>query len=216
MTIKFTQFSIARMMSCLVLVVALIYPALYGSESVDVDTLLIAGFDPDSPDLGWYVQNDNVMGGRSQGGFVRTMGELVFSGYTNTNGGGFSSIRTRPLSLDLNAYTGIGVKVKADGRRYTLQLKTNALWHGRHINYWADFATVAGETNVAGIPFSQFMPQFRGTRLDGPALDASQITEIGLYIYDRKEGPFELRLISIEAYSDMPLSGDRSQPAGED
>ena len=178
----------------------LISPSLYASESDDMDALLIAGFDPNSPELGWYAQNDNVMGGRSKGGFVTTSEELAFSGNTNTNGGGFSSIRTQPLNLDLTNYSGIRVKIKADGRRYTLQLQSNALWRGRRVKYWADFDTVSGETNVVDIPFSRFTPQFRGVRLDGPELDTSQITEIGLYIYDKKDGPFELRLFSVEAY----------------
>lgn len=194
--------SAARTLSYLVFLAALVSPSPYASEPDDMDALLIAAFDPDSPDLGWYVQNDNVMGGRSQGGFVTTAGELVFSGNTNTNGGGFSSIRTQALELDLSNYSGIRVKVRADGRRYTLQLQSNALLRGRRINYWADFETVSGATHVVDIPFSSFLPRFRGFRLDGPELDTSQITEIGLYIYDKKDGPFELRLISIEAYQD--------------
>jgi len=50
----------------------------------------------------WYVVNDNVMGGRSQGAFEMEQGALRFAGRTNTNGGGFSSIRTQPMLLDSN------------------------------------------------------------------------------------------------------------------
>ena len=165
-----------------------------------MDTLPITSFKPDSPNLGWYVQNDNVMGGRSEGGFNIALEQLIFSGNTNTNGGGFSSIRTEPLILDLSGYTGIRVRVKADGRRYTWQLQTDARWRGRQVNYWADFDTTVEEVSVIDIPFTKFFPQFRGFRLDGPDLDASQITQLGLYIYDKKDGPFELRLMSVEAY----------------
>jgi NADH dehydrogenase [ubiquinone] 1 alpha subcomplex assembly factor 1 len=165
-----------------------------------LDILFLTSFNADSPGFGWYVQNDNVMGGRSEGGFDISSGQLIFSGNTNTNGGGFSSIRTQPLKLNLSAYTGIRVKVKADGRRYTWQLQTDARWRGRRVNYWADFDTLVDETNVIDIPFTNFFPQFRGFRLDGPELDTSQITEFGLYQYDKTDGPFELRLISVEAY----------------
>jgi len=106
------------------------------------------------------------------------------------------------LKLDLSDYAGIRVKVKADGRRYTWGLKTDARWRGRLVSYWADFDTVADETNVIDIPFSKFSPQFRGFKLDGLELDYSKITEFGLYIYDKKDGPFELRLVSVEAYAD--------------
>ena len=162
--------------------------------------LLLTDFTAATPDLAWYVQNDNVMGGRSQGGYQLGEDELIFAGSTNTNGGGFSSIRTRPFELDLSAYDGIRLRFKADGRRYTWQLQTDARWRGRQVSYWAEFDTVAGELMTLDIPFFGFYPQFRGFRLPGPGLDAAKISEFGLYIYDKKDGPFELRLDSISAY----------------
>jgi hypothetical protein len=51
------------------------------------------------------------------------------------------------------------------------------------------------------IPFLSFYPQFRGFKLDGPELDPSEIKELGMYIYDKQDGAFELRLDNIEAYS---------------
>ena len=183
-----------------IILLALLCPPLSASESNELDTLSLTSFSADSSDFDWYVQNDNVMGGRSEGGFDISSGQLIFSGNTNTNGGGFSSIRTQPLKLDLSAYTGIRVKIKADGRRYTWAMQTEALWRGRQITYWADFNTVADETSVIDVPFSNFFPQFRGFKLDGPELDTSQITEFGLYQYDKTDGPFELRLINVEAY----------------
>ena len=86
------------------------------SESDELETLFLTNFNANSPDFGWYVQNDNVMGGRSEGGFNISSGHLIFSGNTNTNGGGFSSIRTQPLKLNLVSYTGIRVKVNGKDR----------------------------------------------------------------------------------------------------
>jgi hypothetical protein len=162
--------------------------------------LLVTDFTSASPDLGWYVVNDNVMGGRSQGGFEQEPGRLVFAGNTNTRGGGFSSIRTGPLQLDLSNHAGIRLHVKGDGRRYTWRLTTNARWRGRQISYWADFDTEDGTESVVDIPFSSFIPRFRGSELDGPVLDPQQITGMGLMIYDKLDGPFELRLTSVHAY----------------
>jgi len=167
--------------------------------------LMITDFTADSLDLGWYVQNDNVMGGRSEGGFEQTPGTLIFAGSTNTNGGGFSSIRTQPVQLDLSGHDGIRLRVKGDKRRYTWQLQTNARWRGRRVSYWADFETDGGEWSNVDIPFSSFFPQFRGFKLDGPELDPGQITEMGLYIYDKQDGPFELHLAGISAYSQDAL-----------
>lgn len=162
---------------------------------------VLTDFAADSPDLGWYVQNDNVMGGRSEGGFRTEPGTLIFAGSTNTDGGGFSSIRTRPFELDLSKYQGIQLHVKGDGRRYTWQLQTTALYRGYPVSYWAEFDTREGEWSTVNIPFARFYPQFRGFRLNGPELDPGEITEFGLYIYDNKDGPFELRLDSVKAYA---------------
>ena len=162
--------------------------------------VLLTDFTSNSPDLGWYVVNDNVMGGRSEGDFKQERAGLSFTGRTNTNGGGFSSIRTRPVQLDLSNHAGIQLCIKADGRRYTWRLSTNARWRGRQISYWANFETRDGAWSTVNIPFSSFVPRYRGLELDGPALDPAEITGMGLMIYDNQDGPFKLRLASVHAY----------------
>ena len=180
--------------------IGLIYGTANSQETQIMDTLILSEFTGDSLDLGWYIQNDNVMGGQSQGSFEIVSDELIFSGNTNTDGGGFSSIRTHPLQLNLSDRSGIRVKVKGDGRRYTWHLQTDARWRGRSVNYWADFNTSMDEVVSVDIPFTSFVPQFRGFKLDGPELNTRQITQLGLYIYDKNDGPFELVLLSVEAY----------------
>ena len=180
--------------------ISFLYGTASSQEAEIMDTLILSEFTVDSPDLGWYIQNDNVMGGQSQGRFLVASDELIFSGNTNTDGGGFSSIRTHPLQLDLSDHSGIRVKVKGDGRRYTWHLQTDARWRGRSVNYWADFNTSMDEVVSVDIPFTSFVPQFRGFKLDGPELNTRQITQLGLYIYDKNDGPFELVLLSVEAY----------------
>ena len=167
---------------------------------------VLTDFTSNSPDLGWYVVNDTVMGGRSEGGFQEVPGELSFTGQTNTNGGGFSSIRTKTTQLDLSSHDGIRLRLKGDGRRYTWRLTTAARWRGRQISYWADFETRDGTWSTVNIPFSTFIPRYRGNQLDGPELDPKEITGMGLMIYDNQDGPFELRLASVRAYSAEPAS----------
>ena len=171
------------------------------SDTGSDGSLLITDFSANGADLGWYVLNDNVMGGRSEGGFDIEQEKLVFTGSTNTRGGGFSSIRTAELRLDLSGHDGIRLQVMGDGRRYTWRLTTNARWRGREVGYWADFDTVDGEWTTADIPFARFVPRFRGYQLEGPALDPSQITGMGLMIYDNRDGPFRLQLDSVHAYA---------------
>ena len=175
-------------------------PPLNASGSDLQEELLLADFSESSVDLRWYVVNDNVMGGQSTGEFSLEEDELLFTGDTNTNGGGFSSIRTGPMRLDLSTHTGIRLYLQGDGRRYTWRLTTSARHRGRQVTYWAHFETRNGEWLPVDIPFSDFVPRFRGFRLDGPVLDSSQITSMGLMIYDKQDGPFELRISSVRAY----------------
>lgn len=167
----------------------------------DESTLLLADYAAEQSLFDWFVVNDNVMGGRSEGGFRIEQGELYFGGSTNTRGGGFSSIRTEPLQLDLSSYQGVRLKVLGDGRRYTWRITTDARWRGRRVSYWAEFDTQQGEWSTVDIPFSSFIPQFRGVRLDGPGVDPAQISGMGLMIYDKQDGPFELRLAAVYAYA---------------
>lgn len=164
------------------------------------DARLLTNFTPDSAAFGWYVVNDSVMGGRSEGAFELDRGVLKFKGETNTDGGGFSSIRTESLQLDLSNHAGIRVQVRGDGRRYTWRLTTTARWRGRPVSYWADFDTRADEWITVDIPFDRFVPRIRGYELDGPALDTGAITGMGLMIYDKLDGPFELSLASVHAF----------------
>ena len=166
----------------------------------DEQQRLITDFSDGGANLGWYVLNDDVMGGRSSGSIESTSGTLLFTGNTNTIGGGFSSIRTESLRLDLSESAGIRLHIKADGRRYSWGLTTDVRWRGREVGYWAEFDTLADTWTTVHLPFSRFVPRFRGSRLNAPALNAARISGMRLMIYDGQDGPFRVVLDSIHAY----------------
>jgi len=151
-------------------------------------------FDTSNPQLAWYVVNDGVMGGRSEGGYLMDDGVLVFTGVTNTNGGGFSSIRTQPAELDLSDQRKIVLHARGDGRRYVCRLENN-----RGIAYWADFEPPADDWGEVQIDVESFRPRFRGRWLDGPALELASVSVLGLMCYDGRDGPFRLEVDRIEA-----------------
>ena len=164
---------------------------------------MLTDFTPETYDLGWRVVNDNVMGGRSEGDFHIEQGALRFTGVTNTNGGGFSSVRTHRMRLNLSEYDGVRLRASADGRRYTWRITTSTRWRGEEVSYWADFEIRGGGVNVIDIPFSAFVARYRGFELGLPELDPSLITGMGLMIYDRRDGPFEFHLDSVQAYANQ-------------
>lgn len=166
-----------------------------------VEPKVLESFADSDGRLGWRVVNDNVMGGRSLGGFEVRDGTLHFTGRTNTDGGGFSSLRTAPVALNLAGFDGIRLHVQGDGRRYTWRLATDLIWRGLPVAYWADFETSAGKWETVDIPFTDFVPRARGARLDGSDVDPSNIMGMGLMIYDKKDGDFAIRLRDVQAYT---------------
>jgi hypothetical protein len=157
------------------------------------DAMILTDFSNEAPDMGWRVVNDNVMGGRSEGGFEFDGERLIFRGATNTNGGGFASIRSTPRPLALQDYRSIELRVRGDGRTYTFRLETM-----ERVAYWADFSTRAGGGwQTVQIPFAQFRPRRRGQWLPGPPLDVSRVDSLGIMIYDERDGPFRLEVDRI-------------------
>jgi hypothetical protein len=163
----------------------------------------IFDFTEENPGEKWITVNDNVMGGRSKGGFSFKKKKMVFSGATNTNGGGFSSIRTQPMDLGFEDKEGVIIRFKGDGRTYKLGVRME----GSSVAYRADFETDGDGKGwqVAKIPFESLSSSWRGMRLpkDRYPLKKSKIKSIGFMIYDKKDGPFELQVDSIKAYSDQ-------------
>ncbi|KAG2657292.1 hypothetical protein PVAP13_1KG179100 [Panicum virgatum] len=173
----------------------------------------------------WGALDDVVMGGVSESTFqiLPTGSETggptgLFKGTVSTsNNGGFTSIRTKNFTVpeDLSAYDGIELRVKGDGRRYKLIIRTSYEWDT--IGYTESFDTTKGEWQSVKIPFSSLKPVFRArTMTDAPPFDASSITSLQLmfskFEYDGKlnptftEGPFELPFSSIKAYINEPIT----------
>jgi len=175
--------------------------ALYSTASAG-PAKLVTDFRQDPGSLEWFVVNDDVMGGRSSGGFELGDGSLAFSGSINTRGGGFSSIRSRGPRMDLSDFSGIRLRVRGDGRRYAWQLRTDATYRGRELGFWSEFETTAGQWLEIDLPFSAFVPKFRGNELDLAPPNPASIRGMGLMIADGRDGPFTISLDSVRAYRD--------------
>ncbi|XP_010316841.1 protein HIGH CHLOROPHYLL FLUORESCENCE PHENOTYPE 173, chloroplastic isoform X2 [Solanum lycopersicum] len=186
---------------------------------------LLFGYEGNSfKELPWGALDDVVMGGVSQSTFQidLTGGENggptgLFKGVVTTaNNGGFASIRTKNFSEpeDLSAYDGLELRLKGDGRRYKLIVRTSSDWDT--VGYTAIFDTVEGWQSVR-LPFSSLRPIFRArTVLDASPFDPSQITSLQLMFSKFesdgklnptfKEGPFELPVSCIRAYLKDPIT----------
>lgn len=161
----------------------------------------LISFDSSSQEPGWVALNDDVMGGRSSGQPTVADGELEFSGELSlANNGGFASVRSVGRDFDLNDASAVVLRVRGDGRRYQLRLATDARYRGMAVSYGAAFDTTVGEWTLVRVPLASLEPTVRGSRLQGPPLDSSQVREIGLLIADKREGAFALSVdwIAVE------------------
>lgn len=163
----------------------------------------VAEFTPgESEKLDWRVVDDGVMGGLSQGkreiskdGILRFFGTLSLE-----NNGGFSSLRTGIVKLDLGGAEGVILRVRGDGRTYQVRLGTDAEYRGREMSFQAGFPTAKGEWTEVKVPFKRFIGTWRGMDLPDKTFDPSRIRRLGLILADKNEGPFELRVDWIRAY----------------
>ncbi len=171
-------------------------------------------FDFTQPDANlqatWGAVDDVVMGGVSESQIRLADGYALFSGNVSTdNSGGFASVRTRNFepSFNLSNYRGLELRVKGDGQRYKLFLRTEAKWDG--VGYAYSFDTTADEWMTIQVPFQDLVPIFRAKTVNDAPLDTTQICSLQLMLskfeYDKalnprfKAGLFSLQVESISA-----------------
>ncbi len=164
--------------------------------------------DKDNQKFGWGVVDDGVMGGLSKGKISFTdRGTLVFRGDLSLeNNGGFSSLRTRDIDLDLSSSDGLVARVKGDGRTYQMRLASDARYRGMEVSFAADFATKKDEWIEVRVPFDQFVGGWRGRSLKDEVFNPSTVQRLGLILADKKPGPFQLEVDWLRTYSGA--SGD--------
>ena len=153
---------------------------------------------------GWRIVNDSVMGGISRSTLQEHEdGYAQFSGTVSLeNNGGFASVRARTQRpMDLSDFEGISVRVRGDGKTYSLRLRTVKNGRLTRYSYEARFATTSGEWETYKLAYSDFSPVFRGNPVRGnPDLNSDAILEIGFMIQDGQEGPFRLDVQKLSVY----------------
>ncbi|MBK9304441.1 MAG: CIA30 family protein [bacterium] len=147
-----------------------------------------------------HGNDDPIVGEVSRGEMSRREGAGVFQGNVALDHhGGFASVHFGSGELDLSRFAGLALRVRGDGKRYSLRLRTNRA--GNSVDYQCELAPEAGAWRNLRLPFAAFQPAHGGrSTAPPPRLDTAAIGTIGLAISDRQEGPFRLELASIEGY----------------
>lgn len=154
----------------------------------------------------WGAVNDGVMGGRSSGGPSMGDGFMIFSGSINTNGGGFSSIRTRMQPGQLAGADGLRLKIRTDGRDYKMTFRTSERWRGRSVSYQAPIPNPPeGEWGEVFVSFDDLDTSVFGRRVQADAFDPSDVREMGIILADGQDGPFRFDMERLGCVSDAPV-----------
>jgi transforming growth factor-beta-induced protein len=192
---KTTTQQIVTSFACLAAAGALLLPA----SAADRSLTEFGGSENEK--LRWQIVNDGVMGGRSKGQIsITDSGTLQFSGKLSLeNNGGFSSLRTRDLNLDLSDSSGLIMRVKGDGRSYQVRLGTDARYRGMEVSFMAEFSTKKGQWQEVSVPFSELAGTFRGRSLKNEVFNPAKVRRLGLLLADKKAGPFSLEVDWIRA-----------------
>ena len=143
----------------------------------------------------WYVVDDGVMGGLSQGSISTSdAGNGLFKGYVTTeNNGGFSSVRYAFSKKDVSEFKHIILKLKGDGKSYQFRIKDNSY---QNYSYITTFETT-GDWETIKIPFSAFYPGFRGYKLNKPNFSGEVMEEIAFLIGNKTKESFALEIEKI-------------------
>lgn len=147
--------------------------------------------------LQWHRLDDGVMGGQSETNQdVTADGILLFRGTINTNGGGFTSIRSPVPEQVLTSQThGVKIRYKGDGKTYKFIIAQPGAGApmARMPSWQADLPTTkskdADDWNETVIPFDSLLPSWGGSSRSKPeqdkekyTFDATEMKQMGLML----------------------------------
>ncbi|MEL6696466.1 MAG: CIA30 family protein [Bacteroidota bacterium] len=144
----------------------------------------------------WFIVNDGVMGGLSEGNFTLEGDHGVFSGDLSLeNNGGFSWAKSNTTLENLSDKTKMKIRVKGDGRTYGFTVETQT---AQRVAYY-------GSTFVAGEEWQEIELSAESFRLNYFGRDMGEVLEtfdpafrIGIILADKKKGPFRMEIDYID------------------
>ena len=168
-------------------------PETMPSQPTTSDAISIFDFSATTPPDSWFVQDDVVMGGRSDGniettdaGYGRFYGEVSLE-----NNGGFSSIRYNPEApVEVDGKEKFILRLRGDGSKYTIRVNDDP---DKRYYYQYTFPTT-GEWQEIEVPFADMEPVFRGRSLDLPNYAGGPVTRVQFLIGNKRAQTFEVLL----------------------
>ena len=146
----------------------------------------------------WTIQNDDVMGGVSEGSVQWKDEGFRWHGHTRLeNNGGFSSIRSPWKSFDLTEFDSVRIRCKGTGGPFRIVFDTQRAWYLPNAQSNFD---VSEEWSDVVIPLKKFVWEEPRRGVIGkvnPAKELDEVIRFGLMKYDGTAQPFELEVASV-------------------
>jgi NADH dehydrogenase [ubiquinone] 1 alpha subcomplex assembly factor 1 len=143
----------------------------------------------------WQAVNDGVMGGVSEGTFQITDRKTLefFGTLSLENNGVFASVRTRPKNLGLRPGDALRVRVRGDGRQYSLNLYVPRPQVA--FSYRATVTTTSEAWVEVTLPLDTFeATSFGRVVKDAGAVKPEEINALGFMVSDKIAEPFKLEV----------------------
>lgn len=156
---------------------------------------VIVDFSTEASLENWWIVDDVVMGGRSDGRMeVNEEGNVVFYGKVSLeNNGGFSSVRHGFQERQVQGYHYFKIRLKGDGKKY--QFRARSERSDRHA--YAYTIQTDGTWQTVLVPMSEMYPTWRGMKLNIPNYPGSTLSEIVFLVGNKKNEEFRLEIDSV-------------------
>jgi hypothetical protein len=159
---------------------------------------LIIDFGDDKDGSDWYITNDGVMGGLSQGKAIILEDKLVFEGTVSLeNNGGFTKVDCSYQKMDLSPYSKVKIRAKGSGHVAGFRLDLNQRYYLPNYKFmltptgeWKEY-----EFQLADVKEYQ-MGKSTGNKLTKEQL--ANIIRIGFIMSNKTDGPFKWEIDYIK------------------
>jgi NADH dehydrogenase [ubiquinone] 1 alpha subcomplex assembly factor 1 len=148
----------------------------------------------------WIILSDNVMGGVSEAQIEYGSSSVILTGSVSLkNRGGFVSLKSNFGKLDLSSYKTVKITFRSTLQKYAFTMENSPRWYepaykhefsAKEINKWE---TVSLELNSFE---EEVIGQPTGNKADKSITES--ILRIGISTNEKREGPFQLEIESIE------------------
>lgn len=159
------------------------------------ETKVLSDFSGADAPKEWQTINDGVMGGVSEGKFKITDKKTLefFGTLSLENNGGFASVRTKAKKLGLEKGDVLLVRVRGDGREYSMNLHVPRPLTA--FSYRATVQTKKDEWIEVKFPLDKFVATSFGRVVkDAGPVDPGEVNGLGFLLGDKKAGPFKMEV----------------------